>query len=210
MGPVTPLLIGLGMSAATAATVSTIATVGAGILGAASAVAGGVAARNAANYQAQVATNNASLATQQAASALQSGAAQESASRMATTRRIAGAEAAQAANGVDVGVGSPVAVREGMAAVGDTDALMIRYNAAREAYGDQLQATSFSSQATLDKASGDQALLKGIIGAGSSFLGSASSLSGKWAGFGQAGIPGFGPASGSGSSGLLSGTIWGQ
>jgi hypothetical protein len=119
-----------------------------------------------ANFQSKVASGNASAA-------LLSGQEQESASKM----KYGGLEAKQvvseAANGVQVRSGSAQAVVNSTEQVSQMDAALIHYNAARQAYGDQLQAT-------VDKKAGQGALAKGVFGAGTSFLSGAQGLSDKW------------------------------
>ena len=134
-------------------------------------------------YQAQVARNNAAIATQNANQALQAGSYEESASKLRTGLTIGAEKAAQGANNIDVNVGSPVQVRASTATIGAMDAAMIHYNAAKQAYGDQIQATSANAQSRLDQMSAVGSLVGGGFKAASSLLSGASSLSSKWANY---------------------------
>lgn len=152
-----------------------LTAIGAG-LGAASSIAGGIAARNQAKFQAQVAKNNAEISRRNADEALIAGQREESALRSKTTRLIAQQTAEAAASGVDVNVGSPLAVREADAMEGEMDALTLRYNAARQSYGFRMEASNQEASAKMYKKAGKNAMLQGFLGAGSSIIGGATSI----------------------------------
>lgn len=156
----------------------TVSAVGAG-LGAASAITGGIASRNQALYQAQVAKNNAEVEKRNSDQSLISGQSAETAKRIQTTRLIAAQTAGQAANGLDVAVGSPLDVRNADQMEGDLDALTIRYNATRQAYGFNVQADNDLTSAKMYKRAGNDALFKGFLGAGTSLISGASSITGQ-------------------------------
>lgn len=69
--------------------------------------------------------------------------------RLATARLIGTQQAAAAAAGVNVASGSAGAIQEETAAMGSLDALMIRQNARRAAYGLEQQAIEYGSQKKL-------------------------------------------------------------
>lgn len=142
-------------------------------------------------FAASIADLNAKIAQQNAGAALNAGAYAESASKLRTGELISAQRAAQAANGVDVNVGTPVRTRESAATVGAMDAAMIHYNAMREAYGDLVTASAEKAQAGAYRAAGLGALAGGLFNAGSGLLSSGSSLSSKWAQY-QLGAPGNG------------------
>lgn len=148
------------------------------------AVANGISQSNQAAYSAQIASNNAAIAGQNANYAVQAGQAKEQASRMKTAGIIGQQKAIQGSSGLDVNSGSNVDVRKSTAELGELDALTIRNNAAREAYGYQTQGSNFTAQAGLDKTASSNDLTAGFISGGSSILGSASSIGEKF-GFGQ-------------------------
>jgi hypothetical protein len=129
-------------------------------------LAAGIGGLQQADFAAKIASGNASAA-------LLAGQEAESASKM----KYGGLEAkqivAQAANGVQVREGSAAKTVASTEAISSMDAALIHYNAAREAYGENMQAM-------VDKKAGAGALAKGIFGAGTSFLSGAQSLSDKW------------------------------
>lgn len=94
-----------------------------------------------ASYAAQAYTQNATLADQQAADTIARGREAEMRQRTATKGLIGSQRAALAASGVDITSGSAADVQADSAYLGELDALMIRNNARREAYGYQVQAT---------------------------------------------------------------------
>lgn len=181
----------------------------AAVTAAAGAVTSGIASSNAASYSAQVAQNNATIASQNAAYATQAGQVKEQASRMKTAGVIGQQKAIQGASGLDVGSGSNLDVRNSTADLGELDALTIRNNAAREAYGYQTTGQSYQAQAGLDKMTSSNDLTAGFISGGSSLLSSASSLGEK---FGWMQGSGAGTAAASGSNILdtnqIGGTNW--
>ena len=138
----------------------------------------GIAQSNAANYQAQVARNNAQTAKQNATWSAEAGDAQALNKGLENRARIGAAKAAQGAGGVDVNTGSAASVRAGMDEVGFTDTETIRSNAARQTYGYLTQASNFEAQAKLDENSGDAAMASGFVGGLSSLLSGTSSAIG--------------------------------
>jgi hypothetical protein len=135
-----------------------------------------------ANYQAQVARNNAEIARANAALTEASGVAKETAMGMKTASTVGGMKAAQGASGIDVNTGSAANVRVAAAKLGALDALTIRSNTAREAYGYEVAATSDIAEAGLLEAEAKQAKVAGDISALGTFLTGASSVGLKYAG----------------------------
>jgi hypothetical protein len=133
-----------------------------------------------ASYQATIASNNAILAKRNAAAALEAGSVREQAKRRETAGLIGAQRAAYAAHGVDVNVGSPVDVQASTAKLGELDALTIRNNAAREAYGYKIEEGNASGEAALfgQQSSGDS--LAGWMGSIGSLMSDASSVGDKW------------------------------
>lgn len=165
-----PLLAGTA-GAGAAASVATGATMAGAGLGAAGALMGGVSAMGQANYQASIAKQNAAAAQAQAGMDLRAGQTAESEGKLKVGATVGAQRAAQAANGVDVGVGSAAQIQQSTRDQGTFDAAITRYNAERAAYGQNVQATSDLAQAKMDKASGRNALIGSFIGAASSTLG---------------------------------------
>lgn len=158
------------------------------------------AQKNAADFNAQVAEQNEALATQKAAWQTQEGEQNVGASEMKTAAQVGGIKTFQAASGVDVNSGSAVDVENSARTIGKLDALTIRSNAARAAYGYQVEETSDKNQAILDRYAGKNAVEAGKIaevGTALKFAGTAATQGG----FGSAG----GTSGSSSSSTLLSG-----
>ncbi len=176
-------------AATTAAALPSLATAGTAL----SAVSAGVgalgqlqsarAASNSANYNAQVAANNAKLQTQNAALAGAEGEANAGNAAMRTRAEVGSIKTAQAASGVDVNSGSAVDVRSSASELGELNALTIRSNAAKQAYGFQTAATSDTAQSQLDKAQASYASEAGDIGAANTFLGGESNAALNYAKF---------------------------
>jgi hypothetical protein len=165
------------MCFATAGLIAGIA--GAGISGV-GAVEGGQATANAANYQAQVAKNNAAIEGNNAVYA------EEAGNVAATTQSLKGAQVAgkikagQAASNIDVNSGSAKEVQAGQREASNLDTKTVVNNADLQAYGYRTAATSDTAQAGLDLMEGEQATEGADIGAVGSLLSTASSLSSKW------------------------------
>lgn len=131
-------------------------------------------------YQAQVAENNKIIAEQNAVYELQAGQTEEQAQRIKTSQVLGQAEAVQSASGIDASRGSAVKVRKSTAVIGELDALNIRDNAARRAYGYRAEGVNFAAQAGLYRMQAKSDMMGGILGGLGSLIGGFSSLSGKW------------------------------
>ena len=177
-----------------------IGIAGAGI-SAAGAYGQGQATAAAANYQAQVSRNNAMIARENAALTEASGAAKEATQGMKTASTVGGIKATQGASGIDVNTGSAATVRQAAGKLGALDALTIRSNTAREAYGYEVAATSDTAQAGLLEMEASSAKTAGDISALGTFLTGASSVGGKYAALqlGSGGGSNFGAAGSAGA-----------
>ena len=133
------------------------------------------------NYQSQVATINAQIAKQNASYDIMAGEVQAQASGMATAQEVGETKAQQGAGNLDVNTGSAVAVRSSEEAVGAENQALIRANAAKAAYGEDVSAFQYTAQSTLDTAAGQEALGAGQYQAQASILGSVASASSKFA-----------------------------
>ncbi|HMJ04575.1 MAG TPA: hypothetical protein VK506_16655 [Conexibacter sp.] len=96
--------------------------------------------RQASESQAELADFNAQVADLQASDAIARGAQEESKFRQGVRGIIGSQRAGQAAGNIDVGFGSAVDVQADAAFLGEQDALTIRTNAAREAWGFKVEA----------------------------------------------------------------------
>lgn len=123
----------------------------------------GVAAEAAADSQAELADWNASVADLQAQDAVARGVEAESRFRSSVSGMIGSQRAAAAASNVDVNFGSPVDVQADAAYLGELDALTIRTNAAREAWGYTVQGQDLRRRAEITRKEGDQARIAGEV-----------------------------------------------
>jgi hypothetical protein len=145
-----------------------------------------------ANYQAQVALNNQTIAQQNARYAQQAGAVNAQAQDFQTRKLLGEQMAAQGASGIDLTTGSPFDVTQSTRQLGRLDTANIIQRANMEAYGYQTAATSAGAQAGLLRQQAGFAQTAGGIGAAGTLLGGASSLATKWLQYQQRGVPGFG------------------
>ena len=141
------------------------------------------AAQAQAVYQAQVARQNQALMERQAADARQRGEVAEENRRRTTAQQIGQQRAALAGQGTDF-TGSETDILGDTAAAGELDARTIRANAAREAYGYQVQGLGYGNSAVLETNRAlNSTYQPNYLGAGASLLSSASTLSEKWRNF---------------------------
>ena len=146
------------------------------VVSAGGAVLGGIAAGNAASYQAQVAENNAQIAKQNATYAEQAGNAKQEQAGLKAAVEGGMVKTALAANNVDVNTGSAKEVETGTREKGQLDQETIANNTELQAYGYQTQATGFEAQAGLDNATAAEAPIGAAIGATGSLLSGASAV----------------------------------
>lgn len=106
------------------------------------------------NYQAGIYSQDATLADQQAADAIARGHESELRSRAGTRSLVGSQRASMAAQGLSLDTGSPQDVVSNDESLGELDALTIRNNARREAYGFQSQAAQYRSQADIARTAG--------------------------------------------------------
>ncbi len=148
-----------------------------GGLGAIGSIQQGVAASKADKYNAQVAQQNAALATQNAALEGAIGEANVGLAGLKTQQQVGAIKATQAGRGVDVNTGSAKAVQTSQAETGMLDAANIRSNAARQAYGFEVQATGFENDANLDKANAGKDMTAGVMNAGTALTKAGGEIS---------------------------------
>lgn len=170
----------MGIDPGTLQMISMGANVAGAVMGAFGSSAQGRAASDAAAYQAAVARNNQTIAEQNAQLAEQKGRQEEAAKREQTAQMMGSLRARAAGSGVDVNSGSPLNLQEDVARLGELDALTIRNNAARSAYGYRTQGADFGAQAGLLDVQAQNARKAGNIGAFSSIIGGASGVADKW------------------------------
>jgi hypothetical protein len=180
-----------------------IAGVAASVIGAGVGAMGAISSANAqsaaAKYNAQVAQQNQQIAQQNATQAGQAGEQQAAMSEQKTRAEVGAIKTSQAASNVDVNSGSAVDVQSSAASLGELNAITIRGNAAKQAYGYETQGTGFANQATLDTSQAASATTAGEIGAGSTILGGLGSAGSTYAKYLNSSSGGFSaPSSGAG------------
>lgn len=157
--------------------IATAATIGSSAISALGAISQSRASAASAGYNAKVAQQNAEIATKNAQFTGAEGEQNVGAAGAATKAKIAATLANEAGSGVNINSGSAVDVRESEAKLGMLNALNVRSQAARQAYGYQTQSASDTGQAALlrKQQSADQEA--GYINAGATVLGGVGKAS---------------------------------
>lgn len=158
--------------------------------------AAGEGAKAASDSQADLADYNAAVATMQSADATARGVEQENKYRTQVRGIIGQQRAGLAANNIDVAFGSAVDVQADAAYLGELDALTIRTNAAREAWGYDVQASDLTARAAIarktgvyQEAAGRQAATASNYQVAGTLIGGTASLMMQRYGFSQATRP---------------------
>lgn len=125
-------------------------------------------------YQAKVAQNNAKIAETNAAQERQSGLEEARLQRIKTLQTIGSQQAGLAAGNVDITSGTALDTIEDTATMGELDALMIEYNAERQAQNYEQTAANYRNQANLDLLASRNAKKEGKYNAWSTALTSAA------------------------------------
>ncbi len=135
------------------------------------------AQKKAANYQAQVEANNAKIAAWQRTDAINRGEVEAQKSMRERSQLIGKQRAALAANGVDLNQGSALDLLASTEFLGQEEVNTIQSNAAREAWGYQIQGQNYSNNSSFErwKASNANPGKAGAMAGASSLLSSASS-----------------------------------
>ena len=158
------------------------------------------AERNAAEYNAQIANNNAIIASQQRSTTLQQGDVEAQKSMRDQAQMIGAQRAQMAANGIDLTQGSAQDILASTKFLGGIDVNTIQSNAARQAWGYEVQGMNDKNAATMEtwKANSINPGQIGAMAAGQSILSSVSSYAGAAGAAGWGG--GGGKIGGTGSS----------
>lgn len=146
------------------------------------------AANKAAKYQAKVAGENASAAEAAAEQAAWRGLLELSKHYDEVSQLSGQQRAAYAGSGVRVGMGTPGAVEEQTAIMGEQDAMMIRYNTALEVWGREREAWDWRTKQKLLRRSTSSPFLA----AAGPLLSGTASFAGMYAGFSKEGLLGGG------------------
>ena len=139
-------------------------------------------------YKAAVAQQNQQITAQNAAYETQRGGVAAQRSGLEAAQKLGLITAAQAASGIDVNTGTSTAVRTSQLEGAQTEQATIRNDAARRAYGFEVQGLNEQQQAQLDIMSGKAVKAALPYQEAESLLGGASSVSDKWMRFKQQGV----------------------
>lgn len=145
-------------------------------LSAGSSILGTIGAVGAANYQAQVAKNNAIIAERNARLASDQSQNQQLQSDQEVAALIGSQEAVQGASGLSIGGASQLRTRRSAARLGRQDALNIREQGSSEIQNLLQQSENFRAEARSQKSAALGAMIGGAFDAGSSLVGGASSV----------------------------------
>lgn len=113
---------------------------------------------------------NAAFAEWQAEDALSRGKETEKRTRETTEQVIGAQRTSFAAQNVDVNKGSAMDVQADAAYLGELDALTVRNNAAKEAYGYRVQAGDYQQRGSYARREGEMGAINTILGAGGNLL----------------------------------------
>ncbi len=149
-------------------------SLGSSVLSAGGSILSGLAQGKSAKYNAAIAANNAEIGKQNATATIQEGEANAAAASAASKAKIGGILANQGASGVDVNSGSSVDTRASAAEEGQLNAINIRSNAARAAYGYESGAANATAESNMYKSEATTAPIAGDISGVSTLLSGAT------------------------------------
>lgn len=147
-----------------------------GITSAVGGVAQGFASSEADKYNEAVAKMNSKIALQNAAMVGQQGSSQAAIQSEKTRAEVGGIKTNEAASGVDVNSGSAVDTQVSADELGKLDAMTIRSNATKEAYGYQVQSKNLDAEAELDKFKASNDLSAGWMNGAGTLLSTIGSV----------------------------------
>ena len=172
--PVTLAVVSMG---------TTLASTGLGIAGQAQQAQQAQSQQAMYGYQAQVARNNQITADRLATDATERGRVEEDRQRLRTRALLGTQTAILAGQGTDL-AGSPTDILGDTAAAGETDALAIRSNAAREAWGHRTNGVEFGNEAS--RSFNRQASsVTSVLDVGASLIAGGGAVADKWYRFPQ-------------------------
>lgn len=140
----------------------------------------GQAAKQAGEYQAAVAEQNARTSENLAKDAEQRGQIAEQNQRRQTAALMGRQQAVLAAKGIDLANGTPLDILSQSAEYGELDALTIRHNASLEALQLRAQAGNQRAQGQLSLLEGNNAATAGTLSAGGTLLSGGAKAGGYW------------------------------
>lgn len=156
------------------------ATAGGSLLSAGGAIASGFSNAAMFSYQSALSKLKGQIADTNAEFAIQTGEQTALKTGLQQAQRFGQIRTSQAASGFDVNSGSNKQVQESQRMLDRMDQAQIRSNAARTAYGFQIEGAMARSEADAYGIAAAKAPIAGLIGAGSSILGGAASVSSEW------------------------------
>lgn len=113
---------------------------------------------------------NAKVAEAQAQNATSRGLVEEDRRRQLLRQQLGAQRAAIAGSGLDMSMGTPLELLGDTASIGEQDALTIRANAAREAWGYRTQAVDYKNQGRVARAQGKNAQTGTILSTAGNML----------------------------------------
>lgn len=147
----------------------------------------GQAAKQAGDYNAAIARNNQIIAERQAEDAIKRGDIAADEQRRKTARLVGTQRAAFGSSGLAIDSATSLDILGDTAAFGELDALTIKSNAAREAYGYQVQGMNYAAEEAMSRVRGKNAAAAGIINASSTLIGGVGSGANMWAQYNRPG-----------------------
>ena len=154
-----------------------VSSVAGTMMGARAAKASGAAAASADLYNASAASTNADIALQNASVASDIGNTNAGITGQKARADVAAITASQGASGVRIDSGSNSEVRASAVQKGMLDAMTVRNNATREAYGLQTEAANFKAEAGMQKNKAVYDRQAGKVAARTTMVGGLSSAS---------------------------------
>lgn len=146
------------------------------ILSAGSSILGTIGAIGSANYQAQVAKNNAKIAEENARNASQASQTEQQQNDQQTLALVGEQEAIQGASGLSVSGGSQLRTRRSAQRLGRQDSINIRTQGQSEVRNLLQQAENFRGEARAQKSAAFGSAIGGIFDVGASLVGGARSV----------------------------------
>ena len=177
----------MGFDPASLAIIGLVTSVVGGATGGVGKILEGQSSASAAKYEANLYTQKAAVEGREATIAGMSGSEQAAMSSQKTKATVGALKTNEAAGNISVNSGSAVDVRASAQSLGELDALTIRSNAAREAYGHLLAKSSDTAESQLKRAEASNDLVSGDLSGVSTFLGSAGNAAVNFANFQRAG-----------------------
>lgn len=169
----------MGISATTLTYLSIAGTVASTAVGMMGAQQQAAAQKQQANYQAAIARNNQTVAQWKADDAIKRGKAAQDEHRQNVVAFKGKQRAAMAASGFDINEDDALDILADTAEIGELDALTIKSNAAREAWGHQVEGSNAGAQAGLYDSKANN--INSAFAMGTELFSGIGSVADKWA-----------------------------